>query len=171
MAHLSRLFARSFGTIILASALLPHFPAQALPVELRLFTDARGKLTKQRCPEQLLVNEDPAPYREGSYIVNGSANLSAIAEKFTLAAKDDFSVTWVAKLKPAYAACQATGAITKLRNEPYQGVSYLRSRLVGGKIYLILDMTGMGDPNQFTTQILKTGVSAGNPTWSWGGTD
>jgi hypothetical protein len=145
--------------------------AQAMPVELRVLKTLDRSPANQRCPDKITVDEELAPYREGSYTINGQAKLGAIADPFTLATSDDFSATWVAPLKPAYAQCKATAGIAKLRNEPYQGVTYLRSRLVGGKIYLILDMTGMGDANQFTPNIFKKAVQAGNPTWSWGGSD
>ena len=146
-------------------------PAQAFPVELQVLKTGDAQLASQRCPDQIIVDETPEPYREGSYTIKGQAKLAAIAENFTLATSDDFSATWVAKLKPAYAQCKATAGITKLHNESYQGVTYLRSRLVGGKIYLILDMTGLSDPNHFTPILFKKDVQAGHPTWSWGGSD
>jgi hypothetical protein len=146
-------------------------PAQAFPVELRVFKAGTAPPASQHCPDKIIVDETPEPYREGSYTIKGKAKLDAIAENFTLATTDDFSATWVAKLKPAYAQCKATAAITKSRNESYQGVTYLRSRFVGGKIYLILDMTGLSDANQLTPSILKKSVQAGQPTWTWGGTD
>ncbi len=156
---------------VMAGPLAAVLPVQALPVELQVLKTFDTQPASQRCPDKIMVDETLEPYREGSYTIKGKAKLEAIAENFTLATSDDFSATWVAKLKPAYAKCKATAGITKMRNEPYQGVTYLRSRFVGGKIYLILDMTGMSDANHFTPSILKKDVQAGNPIWSWSGSD
>jgi hypothetical protein len=82
-----------------------------------------------------------------------------------------FSVTWVANLKPAYRKCVAAGGIVKYGNETYDSHSYLRIRFNGGKVFLILDMTGKRDVNGFTPAITKKSVNKGNPTWSWSGTD
>jgi hypothetical protein len=42
---------------------------------------------------------------------------------------------------------------------------------LNGKVYFILDMTGLGDLNDFTPVILKKDIFQGNPRWRWGGTD
>jgi hypothetical protein len=54
---------------------------------------------------------------------------------------------------------------------PYKDHSYLRLRILRGKVYFILDMTGVRDANGFTSAILNTKVVQGNPRWTWGGTD
>ncbi len=144
-------------------------PAQAASIEMKVLkaTDAQT----MRCPDTVTMNEQPQPYREGSFAIDGSADLSRIADRLTLASTDDFSVTWVGTLKPAFNRCKATARIVKNGNEAYPGQSYLRLRLTGGKVYLILDMTGMSDANSLTPAILNKGVRNGHAFWSWGGTD
>ncbi len=158
---------------ILASlaALLSSLPAQAANLELQVFRTIDTQDPSVRCPAKVVLTETPQPYREGSYAIDGKANLSAIANGFTIADSNDFSVTWVAKLKPQYSQCKATARIVKAGNENFSGHSYLTMQFVSGKAYLILDMTGMSDANSLTTAILKQSVQRGNPVWSWGGTD
>jgi hypothetical protein len=152
-------------------SVLPAVSAGAANIEMQVLTAIEAQNSGGRCPDKVIVTETPRPYREGGYTIDGSANLGAIVENFTIANTDDFSVTWVAKLKPQYSKCKATAGMAKVGGETYQGHSYLRLRFVGGKAYLILDMTGMTDANQLTTAILKKSVRNGNPIWSWGGTD
>lgn len=143
----------------------------AAPVEMRVSAPSNVQDSGVRCPTKVMLTETSRPYREGGYTIDGAADLSAIAEKFTIAATDDFSVTWVGKLRPSYSKCKATAGMARVGDEAYQGHSYLRLRLVNGKAYLILDMTGQTDANDFTTVILQKSVRNGNPTWTWGGTD
>jgi hypothetical protein len=157
------------GLGVLALSLLSTAPAKAAPIELQVFKALDDQAI--RCPEKVIVNEQAQPYREGGYTIDGSANVSAIADRLTLATVDDFSATWVGTLKPVYQQCKATARMVKNRNEAYSDHSYLRLRFIGGKVYLILDMTGMRDANDFTTVILRKGVRNGNAFWSWGGTD
>ena len=134
-------------------------------IELQVFKSIDAQLVN--CPEKITVVEQGRPYREGGFTIDGSAKLSKIADKFTVAAKDAFSVTWVAKLKPPFTTCKGTaGVFGKDR-----GSSHIRSRLIDGKIYLILDMTGSSDANRLTPAIVRSGVKNGNPFWSWSGTD
>jgi hypothetical protein len=162
-------FTRSMmGLGLTALALGITLPAQARSVEMQVYPTLNSS---GRCPEKLTLTEQPQPYREGSYTIDGSANLSQIADRFTVASSDEFSVTWVGTLKPAYRQCKATARNVKSGTEAYLGHSYLRLRFTGGKVYLILDMTGNSDASGFTTTILRKGVQQGNPTWSWGGTD
>jgi hypothetical protein len=156
------------GLGIVALSIFSAVPASAANVEMRVLT---ANDTGAICPDKVTLTETPRPYREGGYTIDGSANLKAIAENMTIAATDDYSVTWVGKLKPKYSKCTATAGITRIGNEAYQGHSYLRLRFMNGKVYLILDMTGQADANDFTTVILQKSVRNGNPTWSWGGTD
>ena len=157
------------GLSALVLTLLATAPVKAAPIELQVFKALDDQTI--RCPEKITVAEQPQPYREGGYTIDGSANLSAIADRLTLATVDDFSVTWVGTLKPIYRQCKATARMVKNGNEAYTDHSYLRLRLLGGKVYLILDMTGMRDANDFTAVILRKGVRNGNAFWSWGGTD
>ncbi|MGV0026578.1 hypothetical protein [Phormidesmis priestleyi] len=152
-------------------SVLPTASASAANIEMRVSKAIESQDSSVRCPDKVIVTETSRPYREGGYTIDGSANLSAIVENFTIATTDDFSVTWVGKLKPQYSKCKATAGMAKVGGETYQGHSYLRLRFVGGKAYLILDMTGMNDANNLTTAILKKSVRNGNPIWSWGGTD
>ena len=157
------------GLGALALTLLITTPAKAAPLELQVFKALDGVTI--RCPEKVVVNEQPEPYREGSYTIDGSANLSQLTDRMSIAAVDDFSVIWSGTLKPAYRQCKATARVVKNSNEASTEHPYLRLRFTGGKVYLILDMTGMSDANAFTTVILRRGVRNGNPFWSWGGTD
>ncbi len=147
-------------------------PARADTIELEVLearqtTSAKGR----RCPDKVLLTETGRrPRREGSYTLDGVANLAAIADNLAIASSDDFSVVWVGQLKPVYGLCHATAGIVKKGGEVYTGHSYLRMRFMNGKAYLILDMTGMRDGNNYTTVILHRSVKGGNPTWSWGGT-
>ena len=80
-------------------------------------------------------------------------------------------MTWVANLQVKYRRCKGTAGITKYNDEQFEGHSYLRMRFENGKVYLILDMTGMRDANGLTPVILNRSVKNGNPVWTWGGTD
>lgn len=124
-----------------------------------------------RCPDTLTVTETRQPYREGSYGIDGRADLTPLARDVAIASSDPFSVTWVGTLQPQYRDCQAAAGMVSIDGEDYQGHSYLRLRLTEGKAYLILDMTGLRDPNNYTTVIINQGVDHGQPTWSWGGSD
>lgn len=166
MRLLSSILGISIGVSLLSSP-----AAQAANLELQVFRAIDTQNPRVRCPAKVLVTETPQPYREGSYAIDGQANLSEIANGVTIAQSDNFSVTWVAKLKPQYRQCKATARIVKSGNEPFSGHSYLRMRFVEGNAYLILDMTGMSDANSLTSAILKQSVQRGNPVWSWGGTD
>lgn len=165
-----KLFSSILGLGI-ATSLLSNLPVQAASLELQVLKAIDTQNPGIRCPAKVVVTETSQPYREGSYAIDGSANLSTIANGWTIANSDDFSVTWVGKLKPQYSQCKATARIGKDGNEGYAGHSYLRMRFVGGKAYLILDMTGMSDANSLTPAILKKSVQSGKPVWSWGGTD
>jgi hypothetical protein len=159
-----------FGIVLLSTA----FPVQAQkkapePVTIEMQFYQSGDSGK--CPEKAMLVEQGQPYREGSYLVDGSADLSSIATGWKLMTADDFSATWVGTLRSTFAKCKATAGMTKQGKENFNGHSYLRMRLVGGKAYLILDMTGKRDPNGFTTVILKKETRNGKPIWTWGGTD
>jgi hypothetical protein len=84
---------------------------------------------------------------------------------------DPFSVTWVGTLKPQFKNCQAAAGMTTLDGQPFSKHSYLRLHFLKGKVYFILDMTGLRDANDYTTVILKKDIVKGNPRWTWGGTD
>ncbi len=150
-------------------AFLPITLVEASQVELSVFKSV--DLPEANCPQKLTVIEEPAPYSEGGYTINGQAKLNSFAGPFAIAASDRFSVTWVANLKPTFRECVASGRITKYDGEVYNSHSHLRVRFENGKVYLILDMTGNQDASNYTTSIVKKGVRAGNPVWSWSGTD
>jgi hypothetical protein len=157
-----------FGLLLLWGA-----PAQAqqAPKPVKIQMEIFDAQSQGKCPTSATLVEQSQPYREGGYLIDGSADLSSIATGWKIATTDDFSVTWVGTLRPAFAQCRATAGMVKRGGENYSGHSYLRLRLVGGKAYLILDMTGMRDPNASTTVILKKDTRNGKPTWIWGGTD
>ncbi|ESA36914.1 hypothetical protein N836_04965 [Leptolyngbya sp. Heron Island J] len=123
------------------------------------------------CPEKLVAYETPRPYSPGGYATDGMIQLAEIATDISVAQADDLSVVWVGTLKPEYADCEATAGISTLDGEDFQGHSYLRVQLSDGKARAILDMTGMSDPNGFTSVIIFQGMREGNPRWAWGGTD
>lgn len=123
------------------------------------------------CPRTLKLIEEPQPYREGSYGLDGRAPLEAIATGWRLLGRDRFSATWVAELRPAWRRCQASAGIVRSGSEPFRDHSYLRLRVLDGQVRLILDMSGLRDPNGYTPSILSAGVSQGLPVWSWGGSD
>jgi hypothetical protein len=123
------------------------------------------------CPTTITLIETLQPYREGSYGVNGRAALSSVATGWRLVGRDGFSATWVGQLGAPYQRCTAAAGILRADTTPYRDHSYLRMRFSGGRAQLILDMTGMRDPNGYTPVILNAGVSQGQPVWSWGGSD
>jgi hypothetical protein len=153
------------GSLMVA---LPVAPAHAETLELGVFKVI--DIPDARCPERIVVSEENKRH-EGGYTVSGQAKLGWLAQSFAIAATDPFSVTWVGTLKPEYQKCRATGRIVKYGNAMSDRHSHLRLRFTGGKVFLILDMTGMRDTNGFTPVILKKSAPAGNPTWSWAGSD
>jgi hypothetical protein len=159
----------------LGVAIAPHVLAQPAPqsstVELQVFPALERNVQAATCPKTVTLTEQGRPYTEGSYTTDGAAPLKGLASNVAIAASDDFSVTWVGQLAPRYRQCKATASIVKRRGEDYSGHSYLRLRFVQGKLYLILDMTGMRDANNYTLQITKKAVQNGNPVWSWSGSD
>jgi hypothetical protein len=150
-------------------ALFPGLSANAAQVELSVYKSSNAP--EANCPQKVIVTEQNAPYYEGGYTINGSAKFNSFAEPFTISTTDAFSVTWVANLKPAFRKCIAGGSIVKSGGEDKNSDSHLRIRFTGGKVFLILDMTGLKDANNFFPVIIKKGVTAGNATWSWAGTD
>ncbi|MBT9317927.1 hypothetical protein [Leptothoe spongobia] len=123
------------------------------------------------CPEQLVAYETLQPYSPGGYATDGMIQLREIATDISVAQVDDFTVTWVGTLKPEYADCEATAGIVSLDGEDFQGHSYIRVQISDGQAKAILDMTGVSDPNGFTSVIIYQGMREGNPRWTWGGTD
>jgi hypothetical protein len=123
------------------------------------------------CPQTVTLIETFQPYREGSYGVNGRAALSGLATEWRVASRDGFSATWIGRLRAPYQRCTASAGIVRVDSAPSREHSYLRLRFSGGQAQLILDMTGMRDPNDYTPVILNAGVSQGLPVWSWGGSD
>lgn len=154
------------------AALLACLPAagRAASLELKV-APLLSRTPSGPCPETLTLSETLQPYREGSYGVNGRAPLQLIASGWRLASRDGFSATWVGQLRAPYQRCMASAGIVRADNAPMRDHSYLRLRFSGGQAQLILDMTGMRDPNNYTPVILSAGVSQGLPIWSWGGSD
>ncbi|MEB3309246.1 MAG: hypothetical protein VKJ02_03360 [Snowella sp.] len=144
-------------------------PSQAESLSLTVYP-LLDSPTSAKCPKTLVIQET-GKYHEGGYTHNGQANLSAIATNWKKHSSDPFSVTWVGTLKPEFQKCQASAGMTKIDKEAFDSHSYLRARLISGKVFLILDMTGLRDANNYTSTILKSSVTQGNPTWTWGGTD
>ncbi|MEM9484204.1 MAG: hypothetical protein AAGA83_10985 [Cyanobacteria bacterium P01_F01_bin.116] len=123
------------------------------------------------CPAELVAYETPRPHSPGGYATDGMIQLGEIATDIGVSQADDFSVVWVGTLKPEYVNCEATAGISTIDGESFQGHSYIRVQLSDGNAKVILDMTGVSDPNGFTSVILFQGMREGNPRWAWGGTD
>lgn len=120
----------------------------------------------------MIVTEQSRPYQEGSFTKDGSVNLSAYASNILVLSSNEFSVTWVGKLKPRYAKCLASAGMTKVDGEDYsENLNYLRMHFVKGKVYFILDLAGGSDPNGYPLVVVNKSLKNGNPTWSWGGSD
>lgn len=154
------------------AALLALWPQAGGAVALELqVAPLLSRTPSGPCPQTIAVIETPQPFREGSYGVNGRAALGSIATGWRLAHRDGFSATWVGQLRPPYQRCTASAGIVRADNRPQRDHSYLRLRFSGGQAQLILDMTGMRDPNNYTPVILNAGLSQGLPVWSWGGSD
>lgn len=144
-------------------------PVVASTIELQLYET--GEPILMRCPEKVIAYQTPRPYREGGYQTDGMVALQAIATQISMMQSDAFSATWVGTLKPPFQNCRATAGMSLVDAQPYNEHSYLRMRLLDGKAYFILDMTGMRDANNLTPVILDKGMRQANPRWSWGGTD
>lgn len=158
------------GVVVLSSLFAGR--AIAGTIELQVFQLlSRSTSPTSRCPDTITVTETYQPYREGSYGIDGNADLRAISSAITLAERTPFSVTWVGTLTPPYRQCQAAAGMVRVEGGAYQGHSYIRMRFMDGKAYLILDMTGLRDPNNYTTVITQAAVQHHRPTWSWGGSD
>ncbi len=155
-------------TLRLAVILFCLSPHQAIAdtrlIKMSIYPAPTEQIPNPSCPQSVEIIETPQPYREGSFATDGKAQLNQLAQDFSILSSDEFSVTWVANLKPPYRNCRATGS-------KIEGYPYLRLRFLNGKLYLILDMTGVPDANQYTLGILKKGVQNGNPIWTWGGSD
>jgi hypothetical protein len=130
-----------------------------------------GTQTQGRCPEKVVVQQSARPYQEGSFTWDGMAALGAIAAQVKVAKVDPFSVTWVGTLKPPFQACRASAGMAKVDGQNFSGHSYLRMQFLKGKVYFILDMTGLQDANDLTTTILRHEIVKDSPRWQWGGTD
>lgn len=144
-------------------------PATASTIELQVHP--AGDPSRMRCPEKVIAYQTPRPYQEGGYQTDGMVALEAIATQISVAQTDPFSVTWIGTLKPPFQTCRATAGMSVVDAQPYSGHSYLRMQLRDGKAYVILDMTGLQDPNNLTPVILYKGLRQSNPRWTWGGTD
>jgi len=156
----------SIGTT--AVVLLSGATVRATSVEMGVFKSVDAP--DARCPVRVVLTENSQPY-EGGYKVTGQAKLGWLTGPFAIAATDPFSVTWVAPLKAEYRQCQATGRIVKYDGEASDSHPYLRLRFTGGKLFLILDMTGMSDANGFTPVITNKDVLTGAAVWTWAGSD
>jgi hypothetical protein len=164
-----RLLSWVIGSVSVSLLSLMSVSAIASTIEMR--PRLAGDPAKIRCPDKVMVTQIPQPYREGGYETDGTVKLQAIATQIAMTQVDPFSVTWVGTLKPPFQTCKATAGIAMENGEPFEGHSYLRLRFLNGKVYFILDMTGLKDLNDFTPVILKKDMLQGNPHWRWGGTD
>jgi hypothetical protein len=159
----------TLSLLSLGTTTIGQTPPKPRTIELKVY---RQSDPKESCPAKVLVTEKPRPYQEGSFSTDGSVNLSALATNISLLNRNNFSATWVGKLKPKYAKCSAAAGMTKVDGENYTGtINYLRMHFVQGKVYFFLDLAGAFDPNDYPLVVLKQSLKTGNPTWTWGGTD
>jgi hypothetical protein len=142
--------------------------ALATTIELSILPTLDSEGT---CPERLIAHETLRPYFEGGYSRDGMIKLRDIATDIAIARSDPFSTTWVGTLQPEYRNCEGSAIINSIDDEPYEGHSYLQVQLTDGQVEATLDMTGIPDPNGFTSTLLLGGMREGNPRWTWGGTD
>jgi hypothetical protein len=154
--------------ITLASTLSAHAQTKAQNIELKIYTENEDK---KSCPDKFIVKEKAQPYREGGFATDGSANLSAIATNISITASNNYSVTWVGTLKPNYAKCLGSAGVTAVDGTKSEGNSHLRMHFVKGKVYLLLDLAGKPDANNYPLTVVKKGVKNGNATWTWAGSD
>jgi hypothetical protein len=157
-------------TLGIPLSILGNLGAAAFGITLELNVLPALDSTGQ-CPLQLVAYETLRPYSEGGYARDGMIQLSEIATDIELTDSAPFSATWVGTLKPQYSECQGTAIINNIDGEVFSGQSYLRVQLVDGQASVRLDMTGIPDANGFTSTLLSSEVSDGNPRWAWGGTD
>ncbi|PAX59944.1 hypothetical protein CK510_04405 [Brunnivagina elsteri CCALA 953] len=142
---------------------------QAETIDLKINSENEQK---NDCPNKFSITEKAQPYREGGFAVDGTANLGLIATNISMTASNSFSATWTGTLKPKFAKCLASAGMTTVDGKKYEGnTNYLRIHFVKGKVYLMLDLAGASDPNNYPLIVLKKGAKNGNLTWTWGGTD
>lgn len=138
-------------------------------IELKVYSQNEQK---QSCPDKVFVTEQSRPYQEGSFATDGSVNLSAYASDISILTENNFSATWVGKLKPQYVKCLASAGMTKVDGQDYSGnINYLRMHFFQGRVYFILDLAGGFDPNAYPLVVLENSLKNGNPAWTWGGSD
>ncbi|PZO41731.1 MAG: hypothetical protein DCF19_09250 [Pseudanabaena frigida] len=159
-------------TLAIAQAAISQIPSYASSdtLKLRVYPNARNP-DGSICPDEVVVDQKARPNIQAAYILDGTAKLSWLADKFKIVTSDEFSVVWVAKLQPKYQNCRAAAGLSSPDRSGTQRHSFLRMQFTEGNVYLILDMTAMYDPNGYMPTILKQDVRDGNPIWSWGGTD
>jgi hypothetical protein len=155
--------------VICLMSLFTGLRVQAGTINLKINSENEQK---SNCPNQFTITEKAQPYREGGFATDGTANLSLIATNISMTARNSFSATWVGTLKPKFAKCLASAGITTIDSQRYEGnTNYLRMHFVKSKVYLMLDLAGGYDPNNYPLIVLKKGTKNGNATWTWGGTD
>jgi hypothetical protein len=155
--------------VICLMSLVTGLRVQAGTIDLKINSQNEQK---SNCPSKFTITEKAQPYREGGFATDGTANLGLIATNISMTTSNNFSATWVGTLKPKFAKCLASGGITTVDSQKYEGnTNYLRIHFVKGKVYLMLDLAGASDPNNYPLILLKKGIKNGNPSWTWGGTD
>ena len=162
---------RSAALLALSCMGLLSAPAWGRTFELRTLPLLTRSDRMAQCPDKVLAYETPRPYQEGSYTIDGSVGLTAIATNIVIGRSNAFRTIWVGNLKPPYRDCLATAGISAVDGIPYAGHSYMRLQYRDGMVFFILDMTGKPDANQYTATILHRLVQNSNPRWTWGGSD
>jgi hypothetical protein len=153
--------------ICLMSLVTVRVQAETIDLKINTLNDQ-----KTDCPNKFTITQKAQPYREASFAVDGTANLGLIATNISITTSNVFSATWVGTLKPKFIKCLASAGMTTVDSQKYEGnTNYLRMHFVKGKVYLILDLAGDSDPNNYPLTVLKQGIKNGNATWTWGGSD
>ena len=114
------------------------------------------------CPGYLEVRETARIY-EGGAEWSGIAWLQWLAEPFAVSATGPSKVTWSAALRPAYAACRGTAAITSVNGDLPEGSVHLTARFDRGRVHFTLDIGPYGD----AVALVRSGVVRSNPSWRW----
>jgi hypothetical protein len=155
------------STSLFSSSVLAQSPMRTETLQVYPMVN----VAQSKCPKEVKVTIQPGPYREGGSESKGKAQLTAISETVQFEASDRFSTTWRARLKPQYRSCIGTAGLLTTQSKLVSPSSLMRMRFIDGNAYFVVDTTGLSDVNGYTLSILRQNIEAGNPIWSWGGTD
>lgn len=78
------------------------------------------------CPKEVVVSQKTLPNVQVAYVLDGTAQLSWLAEQFEIVSNNEFSVIWGAKLQPKYQNCHAAAGLSSRNRGEFQEPSFLR---------------------------------------------